>query len=129
MAIGRYLQAGLTAAVLATALGGCTHSTAVFAYERDVVWQAAMGECVIWRPQLDENEFVIRSTRIGLGGVELEYELTVAQEPSWTSRPRTRVSVRMVQTKPQSRRFVQEEKILLGRIGASLEAIVRQMPQ
>ena len=125
----RCVSAGVLLALLAAGGGGCTHSTAVFAYERRVVWQAAIGECVIWRPELiDEENFRITSTRIGLGGVELKYELRVDREPSLPARPRSRVYVRMAQTKPTSRRFVQEEKIVLRRIGASLEAVARRLP-
>ena len=121
---GRWVPSCVLAAILAAVLGGCTHSSAVFPYPRDAVWQVAIGECIIWRPELiDDRNLIIKSTRFGMGGVELKYELKVIEEPSWTATPRTRVDVRMEQIQPQTRRFIQEEKILLGRIGASLEAM------
>jgi len=128
VAIRRCISVGITAVVLAAALGGCRYSTAVFPYEREAVLHTAFGECVIWRPQLDEENFTIKSSRIGLGGIELEYELKVTRDLSLWSGPRTRVHVRMVQTKPEPLRFVQEEKILLRRIRAILDAKATQPP-
>jgi len=115
------ILAAVAAGVLTAAGAGCTHTTAVLPYPREQVWQAALAETVIWRPRIDEDDFTIASRRIGLGEEEVEYELKLRAEPSLPSRPKTRVYVRIRQTKPKTERFVQEEKYFLMKLQATLE--------
>jgi len=118
---GRGAAAILAGAVLAAA-AGCTHSTRVYPYEAETVWQACIAECVIWRPDMiNEDHHVITSTRVLLGGGEVSSDLKVTRLPPIMKRPRTRVSVRMAQTKPKTVRFTNEETRLLDRLGQMLK--------
>ena len=112
----------LAAAALAASATGCTHSTRTYSYDAQTVWQACVGESVIWRPDLiNEDDYVITSRRITLGGGEVRCDLKVTPMPPMFKRPRTRVAIRMAQTRPVEQRFTSEEVRFLDRLDLILQ--------
>lgn len=117
----------VAAAALAAGLAGCTHSTRVYPYPHAMVWQAAIGESILWRPErIDEKRYVISATKSDPAQrEEYQYEMTVRKELSFGRGPRTKVSVRIEQTKPKRRRFGRHENDFLDRLTATLDQMAQ----
>ena len=115
---------------LAAASAGCIHRSASFPYTREHVWQAALAEAMVWRPnRIDETRFVISSTKADLAGGEVAYELKLTRDPNpFARRPSTRAWVRMVQTRPVRRRFAQAEIDVLRKLRANSDALAGRLP-
>ena len=109
---GAIIGWGIAAAVLS----GCNGTSATYPLDRQIVWRAAVGEAMVWRPKIYEDEYRILSERGDLVGNRFRYELKVRRDPNpFGRRPRTRVTVTMEQTAPVRRRFVRlEEDFLQG---------------
>ena len=90
-----------------------------------MVWRAAVGEAVVWRPSLiDDETYLIESVKTNLAGSEQRYKLTVDRDPNlFARRPSTRVYVRMEQTRPNRVRFKRLEKEFLMRLKAKLSEL------
>ncbi len=128
--MGRPWRTIVAAAVAASAAAGgigCTHSSRVFPYDEETVWVAARGECLKWRPHrgIDDERHTVKSTLITRDGGEVQRELKLQRELSLPSRPRTRVLVRIAQTKPKKQRFVEEERYFLDDVARVLAEMVR----
>ncbi len=117
---GRMLA--LAAAALAGSTVGCTHSTRTYPFEIDRVWQACVGETVIWRSVggMDEDNHTITSTRFSLDA-EVKYGLKVSSLMPIFRKPRTKIAVRIEQIAPKKERFTAEEVRFLDRIGLILQ--------
>lgn len=104
------------------ALTGCRGSSASFPFDRDTVWRAAVGETIVWRPNLiDPDKYIVQSTKTDLGGSEYRYELRVAPDLNiFARRPSTRVHVRMQQALPETVRFKRLEREFLAGLKAKL---------
>lgn len=129
MTIGRQVIIAALAAGALAASGCSSHTTRVYSYEMPVVWQACLRETVIWRPdRLNENDLEISSTRMLLGGGELRYELKVTPLTPFMGRPRTRVAVRIAQTKPTADRYEGQEAAFLDRVSRGLPMMSKAPP-
>lgn len=109
------------------AITGCGTSAA-FPFNYDTVWNAAVGESIVWHPDLIDDRqrpYRVFSTKTTIpAGTELKYELEVANDLNpFARRPSTRVYVSMRQTKPRRVRFTQMEKEFLGKIAERLTTI------
>lgn len=115
---------------LAVAMAGCGGTSSSYPFDRDTVWRAAVGEAVVWRPDLiDSNKYFIESIKTNLTGTEQRYRLEVVRDPNlFARRPSTSIYVRMEQTQPRRIRFSDLEKEFLMRIRARLQAAVPQRP-
>lgn len=113
----------LVLAAVAAALSGCGGSNASFPFDRETVWRAAVGEAIVWRPnRIDENDYVVESTKAGLGGVRYEYWLKLRRDPNpFARRPSTTLHVRMGQIAPETVRFTALEQEFLLRVKARVE--------
>lgn len=118
-------HAALAFGLLAAALTGCSTTSQSFPLDRDMVWRAAVGEAVVWRPTLINDEtYLIESVKTNLTGAEQRYKLTVDRDPNpFARRPSTRVYVRMGQTRPNRVRFKRLEKEFLMRLKAKLSEL------
>jgi hypothetical protein len=105
-------------------ISGCGGTAATFPYERDTVWRAVVGEAIVWRPNLiDDQNYRIESTKADLVS-ERRYELSVRNDPNlFARRPSTQVRVRMDQTKPTRIHFSGLERDFLLGLKAKLEAV------
>lgn len=123
---GRVAAATWAAGLALAGMGGCS-STASFPYDRDTVWTVAVAEAAVWRPTLiDERNYRIVSEKTDLAGLEWEYRLHVGPDLNlFARRPSSRVDVSIRQTKPSRRRFLEDEKRFLAKLGISLAAMVR----
>ncbi len=123
MRIARTVLTAMFLAIAGLAITGCGTSAA-FPFNYDTVWNAAVGESIVWRPDLIDDQqrpYRVFSTRTIPGGMELKYELEVANDLNpFARRPSTRVYVSMRQTKPERVRFKQMEKEFLGKIAERL---------
>ena len=126
--------AGCVAA--AALLGGCQGTSATYPFDRDTVWQAVVGETIVWRPtDIDPEEYRVECVRreIVAGPVaywlEVHYWLEVRRNrfalPNATS---TRVTVSMMQTGPSRLRLKDQEKAFLRRLSAKLGALTGKGP-
>lgn len=107
-------------AVVGLAITGC-ETSAAFPFDYDIVWRAAVGEAIVWHPDLIDDvqrPYRVSCTRANLAGTEeVKYELEVARDPNpFARRPSTRVYVHIRQTKPTRRRFTQMEREFLEKI-------------
>ncbi|MCD4699061.1 MAG: hypothetical protein K8R91_00605 [Phycisphaerae bacterium] len=113
-------------AIAGLAITGCDTSAA-FPFNYDTVWHAAVGEAIVWRPDLIDDQqrpYRVSCTKTNLDGTAFEYELEVAKNHNlFARRPSTRVYVSMRQTKPRRVRFTQMEKEFLGKIAERLTTI------
>ncbi len=118
---GRICALALAAALAASAIG-CRASTRTYPFELGLVWQACVGETVIWRSigGMDEDNHTITSTRYSLDG-EIRHSLEVTSLMRLFGKPRTRIYVRIEQTQPEKKRFTGEETHFLDRIGDILQ--------
>ncbi len=127
-----YLQAIRTVALcgLAATMAGCQGSSSSYPFDRDTVWRVAVGEAIVWRPNLiDGNKYFIESIKTDLAGTEQRYRLEVVRDPNlFARRPSTRIYVRMEQTRPRRLRFSDLEKEFLMRIRARLQEGTPQRP-
>jgi hypothetical protein len=121
--MGRTIQLAVACGLLSAA-AGCS-SSASFRYDRETVWRAAVGEAVIWRPTLiDDQKYVVESVKSDLAGSEQSYRLEVRRNPNpFARRPSTKVHVRMQQTRPKKVRFNRLEKEFLLALEAKLQAM------
>ena len=118
--LGAIVGCWLAAAVLS----GCGGTTATYPLDKQLVWRASVGEAMVWRPKIYEEEYRIVSERSDLAGNSFRYELKVRRNPNpFARRPSTRVTVSMEQTAPSRRRFVGLEEEFLQ----SLEAMLIQL--
>ena len=119
------LAPAVAAASLAAAMAGCGGTSANFSYDRESVWRVAVGEAVVWRPDLiDDQKYIIESTKKHPEGVEYHYELKVTQNRNvFARRPSTTVYVWMGQTAPTQTRFNRLEKEFLLRLKATLQEL------
>ena len=121
----RTLLTAMFLAVVGLAITGC-ETSAAFPFNYDTVWQAAVGESIVWRPDLIDDQkrpYRVLCTRSSLSGTELKYELEVTRDLNpFARRPSTRVCVSIRQTKPTRIRFTQMEKEFLERIADRLTA-------
>ncbi|HET6428063.1 MAG TPA: hypothetical protein VFJ30_06630 [Phycisphaerae bacterium] len=117
----RLLLAAAGAALAATA-GGCIHTTAAFHADRQAVWRVAMGQAVVWRPDvIDERALEVRATKTGAKDSEFTYQLKVRTDLNpFARRPSTRVLVRIAQTNPR-KRYWDEERLFLNRLAGNLQ--------
>ncbi len=127
MQIARTVLAAMFLVVAGLAITGCGTSAA-FPFNYDTVWNAAVGESIVWRPDLIDDQqrpYRVSATKTDLAtGTELKYELEVANDLNpFARRPSTRVYVSMRQTKPRRVRFTQMEKEFLGKIAERLTTI------
>lgn len=116
------LLTAIILALAAAAMGGC-ETSAAFPFDRDTVWRAAVGESIVWRPDLiDDVIYRVTATKVNLARTEeLKYELEVISDPNpFARRPSTRVYVSMRQTKPRRIRFTQQEKEFLEKVADRL---------
>jgi len=111
-------------ALAAATMAGCMPSSAAYPYSRDVVWQAAVAESIVWRPYpIEEDKHRVTSEKVGLAGEEMHYELEVKTDANpFARRPSTRVFVSMVQKKPKRRQFREQEQAFLQKLRATLDA-------
>ena len=120
------VRAALTAVHVAAlvVLAGCG-STRCFPYDRQTVWQAAIGETIVWRPDsIDEQTGTVHAARVDLAGNRIDYDLKVFSNPNlFARRPSTAVRVYVRQTKPRRRRFPHVEGEFLNRIARRLQAM------
>ena len=101
--LGAIVGCGLAAAVL----GGCGGTSVNFPLDKQLVWRASVGEAMVWRPKVYEEEYHIVSERSDLAGNSFRCELKVRRNPNpFARRPSTRVTVSMEQTAPSRRMFV-----------------------
>ena len=118
--LGAIVGCGLAAAIL----GGCGGTSVNYPLDKQLVWRASVGEAMVWRPKIYEEEYRIVSERKDLAGNAWRYELKVRRNPNpFARRPSTRVTVSMEQTAPSRRRYVELEEEFLQ----SLEATLIQM--
>lgn len=114
------------AAVLAVlSAGGCrpAASSVTLPYDRQVVWPVAMGQCLTWRPTIDERAMFIESRKVDLGDREIVSKLWVEPDYNWfVRRPSTRVVVSMRQVTPTAVRYTQAEQEFLGRLVDEIQA-------
>jgi len=115
----------LACGILAAGLCGC-QSARSYHFDRDTVWRAAIGEAVVWRPNvIDDEKYIIESRKIDpIAGTELHYQLKVVPDINpFAPRPSTRIYVRMEQLEPKSIRFKRLEEEFLMRVNFKLEAL------
>jgi hypothetical protein len=105
------------------AAAGCASSQA-YPHDQAAVWQVAVGEAVIWRPdRIDEKKFHIEGLKRDLGGQELQYDIDLRTDWNvFARRPSTRVFVSVRQTKPRYVRFDRMEKDFLLRVQEKLQS-------
>ncbi len=113
----------MAAGLVLAAVSGCGGSSADFPFDRQTVWRAAVGESLVWRPNLiDENNYIVESTKDDLGGVEYRYRLKVTRNPNlFARRPSTTVRVWMGQITPRNVSFTGLEREFLMSLSARLE--------
>ncbi|MDY7009572.1 MAG: hypothetical protein SVV80_02320 [Planctomycetota bacterium] len=113
-------------AIAGLAITGCGTSAA-FPFDYDTVWRAAVGEAIVWHPDLIDDQqrpYRVSCTKTNLDGMVFKYELEVVNDLNlFARRPSTRVYVNMRQTKPRRVRFTQMEKEFLGKIADRLTTI------
>ncbi len=119
----RMLLTALLPAIVGLAVTGCGTSAA-FPFDYDIVWNAAVGEAIVWRPNIINDEarpYYICCTRSDLFGTEVKYDLKVTNDLNiFARRPSTRVHVSIRQTKPTRIRFTQMEKEFLAKVAERL---------
>ncbi len=120
----RMLLTALSLAIVALAITGCDTS-ATFPFDYDTVWNAAVGEAIVWKPDLiydDKHPYRVCCTRTDLSGkTEIKYDLEVTKDINpFARRPSTKVSVSMRRTKPSRVRFTQMEKDFLEKVAERL---------
>ncbi len=111
-------------AVVGLAITGC-ETSAAFPFDYDTVWQASVGEAIVWRPDMIDDQqrpYRIYCTKTSLGGgTVLKYDLKVDRDHNlFARRPSTRVYVSIRQTKPTRIRFTQMEKDFLEKVAERL---------
>ena len=109
----------------AALLGGCQGTSVSFPLDREIVWRAAAGEAVVWKPTIDESGHRVVCVRANaMTGTAIKYELRVWRDPfSIPSRPKTWVTVSMKQTWPKRQRLAEAEREFLISLAARLRAI------
>ena len=124
---GALSAAALPAALAVASLAGCGYSSAAFPLPREQVWNVAMAEAVAWQPTLiDEEKFLVESVKVDLADAEMVYRMKVEVDPNpFARRPSTRVYVRMAQTKPKLKRFVEAERAFLANLAVRLREMAR----
>ncbi len=123
-----WILAGCVAA--AALLGGCQGTSATFPLDRDTVWQAAVGETIVWRPtDIDSKKYRVECKRTDVLAGSIYYWLEVRSNrfalPNTTS---TRVTVSMMQTEPSRLRLKHQEQAFLQRLSAKLTILTGQGP-
>ncbi len=100
---------------------GCG-SSAVYHYDMDTVWRVAVGQSIIWRPDvIDDKNYEISATKQDPAGNEIRYQLKVRSVRNpFTSRPSTMVNVYIRRTKPRYVRFKQLERDFLVNLAEEL---------
>jgi len=125
VSVGRIiLVVGLCGVVAALACG--CGSNASFPFERDVVWRAAVGEAIVWRPNyIDDKTYTISGGVKDVNGREVQYDIEVYLDPNpFVYRPSTRVFVfaKLIQpTLPREQRLADMEREFLTRLGQRLQ--------
>lgn len=123
MCHARMLLTVLLLAIVAPAITGCDTSS-TFPFDYDTVWNAAVGEAIVWRPDIINDEkrpYYVCCTRSDLSGREVEYDLEVTNDLNiFARRPSTKVHVSIRQTKPARVRFTQMEKDFLAKVAERL---------
>lgn len=121
--LGAIIGCGLAAAVFS----GCRGTSVNYPLDKQLVWRACVGEAMVWRPKIDEDEHRIVSERSDLAGNSFRYELKVRRNPNpFVRRPSTRVTVSMEQTAPTRRRFARLEEQFLQSLEATLVQLTTQ---
>ena len=122
-----WILAGCVAAV--ALLGGCQGTSVTFPLDRDTVWQAAIGETIVWRPIIDPEKYRVDCKRTDLMGGSVHYWLEVRR--NWFALPNatsTRVTVSMAQTEPRRLRLKHLEEVFLQRLSAKLGVLTGRGP-
>jgi len=100
---------------------GCG-SSAVYHYDMETVWRVAVGQSIIWRPDvIDDKNYEISATKRDPAGNEIRYQLKVrpVRNP-FIDQPRTMVNVYIRRTKPRYVRFKQLERDFLVNLAEEL---------
>jgi len=101
---------------------GCWGTSATFHYDRDTVWKVAVGQSIIWRPNvIDDKNYEISTTKQNPAGNEIKYQVKVRRDPNiFATKPSTKVYVYIRQTKPHYIRLRQFERDFLARLAEEL---------
>ena len=123
MRTARTVLTAIFLAVVGLAITGC-ETSAAFPFDYNTVWNAAVGEAIVWHPDLIDDRqrpYRVSCTRTSLTGTELKYDLTVDRDHNpFARRPSTRVYVSIRQTKPTRIRFTQVERDFLEKVAERL---------
>lgn len=127
-ATGRTVLAIAAAGVLAAVAGGCSDpllsSTASFHADCQSVWDVAMAQSVVWRPELiDEKNCTVHATKTAMDdNSELTYDLKVRTDLNpFAPRPSTRVLVRIARSGKNPKRYWDEERDFLNQLAGVLQ--------
>ena len=98
--------------LLALAGAGCQATSATYPFPKDMVWKAAAGEALVWRPDRIDNEaYTITGSKTDLSGLRHDYRLTVRDDLNpFVRRPSTEVAVTMEELRPSDKWYARPVK-------------------